>query len=449
MHNKKGVIVEAVRPMSPASNAGIQKGDTIISINGHKIGDLIDYLFYADGERFDVMVLRKDKKFSTVIEWGDYPDIGITLKHFKIKTCNNRCIFCFVNQLPKGLRRSLYIKDEDYRMSFLYGNYITLANITPKEKRRIVEQCLSPLYISVHSTNRELRNKLLGNPKAPDVLEDIRFFKDHRIKMHCQIVLCPDYNDGEELKRTINDLYKFYPHVASIAVVPVGLTAHRKNRETLRPVEKEDALKAIEIIEQFQKRFKKKHGDNIVYGADELYIKADVEFPPLRDYGDLPQIENGIGMVPLFMSQARSIISKISKKQLSLDTKRRSVEFLTFTGISFYPYLRWFIDKLVEKTDIKLRVYPVENHFFGSSVTVTGLLTGRDVIKTLFTELDGEENVKDRVLLIPDTVLKSGDSLFLDDISAGKVGDALGIDTMIIEASPEGLLKGIRGWHEN
>lgn len=447
MHIKHGVIVDSVKADSPAAVAGLQTGDTIISINGKKVGDLIDYLFYADDEKLDMIVSRKGKRISLLIERQDNIDSGIELRHFKVRTCKNRCIFCFVSQLPRGLRRSLYIKDEDYRMSFLYGNYITLTNITPAEKRRIVEQRLSPLYISVHSTKRELRNKLLGNPKATDVLKDIKFFKDHRIKMHCQIVLCPDYNDGEELQRTINDLYRFYPYVSSIAVVPVGLTAYRKNVGILRPVEKEDAIKAICLIEQFQRRFKKKHGDNIVYGADELYIKAGKDFPPLREYGDLPQIENGVGMVAHFLSQARSIISK---KKLNLNKDIQNHQFITFTGISFYPYLKRFTDKLKEKTDLDITVFPVENHFFGTSVTVTGLLTGRDIIKTILTIMDEKEKNKGTaILLIPDIVLKSGETIFLDDISIKDIEEALGIRTVVIEATPEGLMKGLEARYEN
>lgn len=446
MHIKNGIIVDEVRAESPASRAGLQAGDVIMSINGNRVADLIDYLFYADEEKLDLIVSRKGKKFSLVIERKDH-DTGIKLRHFKVKTCKNRCIFCFVSQLPKGLRRSLYIKDEDYRMSFLYGNYITLTNITSSEKRRIVEQRLSPLYISVHSTKVELRNKLLGNPKASDVLKEIEFFKDHRIKMHCQIVLCPDYNDGEELQRTIKDLYKFYPYVASIAVVPVGLTAYRKNIGILRPVEKDDAIKAIGIIEKYQRRFKKKHGDNIVYGADELYIKAGVDFPPLREYGDLPQIENGVGMVARFLSQARSIISK---KQLNLCKVRQKGQFITFTGISFYPYLKRFTDKLKEKIDLNITVVPVENHFFGRSVTVTGLLTGRDIVKTILTVMDGKEKRKgETVLLVPDIVLKSGETVFLDDISIKDVEEALGIHSAVIEATPDGLIKGLEAEYEN
>jgi len=395
-----------------------------------------------------MIISRKGRKIPIVLEKEDGNDSGIELRHFKIKTCRNKCIFCFVNQLPKGLRRSLYIKDEDYRMSFLYGNYITLSNITPSEKKRIVEQRLSPLYISVHSTRKELRNRLLGNPKATDILKDIRFFKEHKIKMHCQIVLCPDYNDGEELQKTINDLYKFYPYVASIAVVPVGLTSHRKNVEILRPVEERDAQMALEIIEQNQRRFKKRHGDNIVYGADELYIRAGKEFPPLREYGDLPQIENGVGMVPQFLSQARSILSK---KNLPRIENKERLNFITFTGLSFYPYLRRFIDKLNEKANLNISALPVENQFFGRSVTVTGLLTGRDVIKTLYSSIDGKERkeLEKTILLIPDTVLKSGDSVFLDDISVKEIQDALGIKTIVINATPVGLIKGMEAQYEN
>lgn len=439
MDIKNEAIIEAIRPGSPANIAGLEPGDVIISINGNRIRDLIDYLFYADEEILNLVVSRKGKRFPVAIE-KDGRDIGIELRHFKVKTCKNRCIFCFVNQLPKGLRRSLYIKDEDYRMSFLYGNYITLTNISAAEKRRIVEQRLSPLYISVHSTKKDLRNKLLGNPKATDVLKEIKFFKDHKIKMHCQIVLCPDYNDGEELQRTIKDLYRFYPYVASIAVVPVGLTSHRKNTEILRPVEKEDAIKAIEIIDQYQRRFKKKHGDNIIYGADELYIKAGVEFPPLREYGELPQIENGVGMVPYFLSQAKALLSR---RQLNLNKDRQRDKFLTFTGISFYPYLRRFTEKLAEKTGLDLTLIPVENQFFGSSVTVTGLLTGRDVIKTIFTAMDEKGRKEKTILLVPDTVLKCDEGLFLDDVSIKEVEDNLGVDTVVIEATPEGLIKGL------
>ncbi|MBI5203683.1 MAG: DUF512 domain-containing protein, partial [Nitrospirae bacterium] len=353
---------------------------------------------------------------------------GITLKPFKIKRCTNNCIFCFVSQLPKGLRKSLYIKDEDYRMSFLYGNYVTLTNLSAQDKKRIAQQRLGPLYISVHSTNKAIRNALLGNPKAGDVLKELKFLKENKIRMHVQIVLCPGYNDDKELQRTIRDLYGFYPYVSSIAVVPVGITMHRKSR--LIGVEKEDALRALDIIDSFQKRFRKKHGVSVVYGADELYIKGGVNFPALSEYGELPQIENGVGMVPLFISQAKKI-----KAPQNPEKKKTS---LTFTGTSFYPYLKKITDRLLEKEGININVIPVENTFFGKAITVTGLLTGRDVIRELSDKTDGHE-----CLLIPDVVFRDGEDVFLDDISKKDVEDALGIKVKVIESAPEGIMKGM------
>ncbi|RPI38405.1 MAG: DUF512 domain-containing protein, partial [Nitrospiraceae bacterium] len=350
---------------------------------------------------------------------------GITVRPFKIKTCRNNCIFCFVKQLPKGLRKSLYIKDEDYRLSFLYGNYMTLSNITPEDKKRIIEQRLSPLYISVHTTNRTLRNRMLGNPKAQDIMKELKFFSDNKIRMHIQIVFCPGFNDGRELQNTIKDIYKFYPYVSSIAVVPVGLTRHRKL--ALQPVAKDEALASIEIVESFQKRFRKKHGEQIVYCSDEMYIKAEKTFPPLTEYGALPQIENGVGMVPLFINQARKV--RIPK---GLPHKKK---FLTFTGKSFYPYLMKFIKRLTEHDNVNITVIPIENEFFGGSVTVTGLLTGRDIIKALHDNTDSYE-----ILIVPDVVLKEGDNVLLDEVSLTDIEEATGLKTAVTDGTPQGFI---------
>ena len=359
-------------------------------------------------------------------------DIGVTLKPFKIKRCINNCIFCFVSQLPKGLRKSLYIKDEDFRMSFLYGNYVTLTNLSAQDKKRIAQQRLSPLYISVHSTNKVIRNTLLGNPKAGDVLKELKFLKENKIRMHVQIVLCPGYNDDKELQRTIRDLYGFYPYVSSIAVVPVGITMHRK--QAIKPVEKDDASKALDIIDSFQKRFRKKHGVSVVYGADELYIKGGVNFPALSEYGELPQIENGVGMVQSFMSQSRKTGHHLS----SLSPQLKKKKFLTFTGTSFYPYLKKFTDRLLEKEGININVIPVENTFFGKAITVTGLLTGRDVIRALSDKTDGCE-----CLFVPDTVMREGENVLLDDTTKEDIENALDIKVKVIESVPEGIMKGM------
>jgi len=428
MQNKRGVEIETITQGSSAEKEGLLPGDMLLSVNGHRLNDGIDFMFYRNEPELNIVASRKGKRISFKVLPKETGDIGVTLKPFRIKRCINNCVFCFVSQLPKGLRKTLYIKDEDYRMSFLYGNYVTLTNLSAQDKKRIAQQRLSPLYISVHSTDKAVRNALLGNPKAGDVLKELKFLKENKIRMHVQIVLCPGYNDGKELQRTIRDLYGFYPYVSSIAVVPVGLTMHRKSR--LIGVEKEDAVKAIEIIDAFQKRFKKKHGVPVVYGADELYIKGGVNFPALSEYGELPQIENGIGMVPLFISQTKKI-----KAPQNAEKKKTG---LTFTGMSFYPYLKKFTDRLLEKEGININVIPVENTFFGKAITVTGLLTGRDVIRALSDKTDGHER-----LLIPDVVLRDGENVFLDDISKKDVEDALGIKVKVIESAPEGIMKGM------
>ncbi|HAK87941.1 MAG: hypothetical protein A2077_05845 [Nitrospirae bacterium GWC2_46_6] len=428
MKSNCGVEVEHIKKGSAAEKAGLRPHDCLVSINGREVNDAIDLMFYASEPDLKLRVKRGKEKITASIDAGDVSaqGLGIVLKPFKIKICRNNCIFCFVSQLPKGLRRPLYVKDEDYRMSFLYGNYITMTNLSDADKKRIVRQRLGPLYISVHSTDSEIRNKMIGNEGAADILKEIKFLAAHKIRMHAQIVLCPGYNDGKNLEKTITDLYKYYPYVMSIAVVPVGLTAHRK--KAIRPVEKEDAVKAVETIHKFQARFKRKHGDNIVYAADELYIKAGMQFPALQQYGDLPQIENGVGLVPLFLHQSKKVkISDAAKKN----------RFVTFTGVSFYPYLSKFIDRLV-KAGIDIEASVVENTFFGKSITVTGLLTGRDVMKSL-----SGMTKKNDILLIPDVVMREGDNIFLDDVSVKDIEDILEVRAIVIESTPKGIVEAI------
>lgn len=420
--------IESIDADSPAAKAGLHSGDILLSINSSPVHDVIDFMFNKGSDELEIEFMRNAAKNTVLITMENNEDLGITVKPFKIKTCRNNCIFCFVKQLPKGLRKSLYIKDEDYRLSFLYGNYMTLSNITHGDRERILEQRLSPLYISVHTTNRSLRNKMLGNPKAQDIMKELKFFSDNKIRMHIQIVLCPGFNDAEELQNTIKDICKFYPYVSSIAVVPVGLTRHRKLQ--LQPVTKENALESIEIVESFQKRFKKKHGEPIVYCSDEMYIKAEKTFPPLKEYGSLSQIENGVGMVPLFISQAKKI--RIPK---ALPRKKN---FVTFTGISFFPYLNKFINRIIEHDGVNIKIIPVANEFFGQSVTVTGLLTGRDIIKSLHDNTGSCE-----ILIVPDVVLKEGDNVFLDDVSLRDIEDATGLKTVVTDGTPQGFINTI------
>ncbi|MEJ2683709.1 MAG: DUF512 domain-containing protein [Candidatus Sulfobium sp.] len=429
MPSRTGIEVESVLPGGLAEKGGLRRGDMITFLNRHPLHDVIDFMFYRS-EELEIEFLRGGtrRKIAITVDGGN--DIGLTIKPFKVKTCRNNCIFCFVKQLPKGLRKPLYVKDEDYRLSFLYGNYMTLSNMDPKDRKRIVEQRLSPLFISVHTTNRALRNKMIGNPKAADIMRELKFFTENKIRVHTQIVLCPGYNDGKELQNTIRDLHKFYPYVASIAVVPVGLTMHA--RHPFSPLSKDDASRAIRTVESFQKRFRKRHGDPIVYCADEMYIKAEQPFPALRDYGTLPQIENGVGMVPLFISRSRKV--KFPKQAAQGDL------FLTFTGTSFYPFLRKFTDRISEREGVGIDVIEVENNFFGPTVTVTGLLTGRDVVRSLH-----DITVSYRALLVPDVALKEDEDVFLDDVSLGDIEEATGLKTVRTEATPQGLVDAIVG----
>ncbi len=422
---RNGNIVEEVLPGSPADQAGIQKGDCIVSINRKRINDSIDLMFYGDAPEIHVSVKRKGRFKRFTIHKEEGQDLGVVLKPFTIRRCRNRCIFCFVSQLPRGLRRTLYIKDEDFRMSFLYGNYITLTNLTQKDRKRIVEQRLSPLYVSVHSTNKDIRNRLLGNRNATDIMKEIKWLTDNRIRIHAQVVLCPGYNDGEDLVNTIQDLHKYYPYVMSVAVVPVGLTKYI--RTNIRSVQKEDAQNAIKIIQHFQRRYMKRYGDAFVHAADEFYIKAEKRFPPLKYYGDFPQIENGVGVVPMFLSQA---------KRCHVPKRASKAKFLTFTGLSFYPYLKGFIDRIREAVSID--VIPIVNRFFGKSVTVTGLLTGRDIIQGL----SDVAHEYDKILL-PDIVLRDTGDLLLDDVTVKDIEEIINRPVQVIDSTPAGLIKAL------
>ncbi|MGB9716302.1 MAG: DUF512 domain-containing protein [Thermodesulfovibrionales bacterium] len=427
MHSKKGLEIEHICSGGQAEKLGLLPGDIILSINSHNLRDPIDFMFYGSDTCVEMEIKRNGKNIYLKVKRKEGDEFGAIFKTVRPIICKNNCIFCFVNQLPKGLRKTLYVKDDDYRLSFLYGNYITLTNLKDEDRKRIIEQRLSPLYVSVHSTNIALRNKLIGNLDAPDILKELKIFVDNKIRFHTQIVLCPGYNDGKELYKTISDLHSFYPYILSIAVVPVGLTKYRKH--AIKPVEKKDAIDAIKIIHTFQKRFKKRHGEPIVFGADELYIKAELPFPPFKDYGNFPQIENGVGMVQYFMNSAK----KIQLMKLPKHKKR----FLSFTGMSFYPFLKKFI-RYLERWGISIDIIPVENRFFGETVTVTGLLTGKDIIRALLDRVESYDTI-----LIPDVVLMENDDIFLDDIKLKDMEDALKIPVKKIASTPEGLIEGI------
>lgn len=422
---KKGIKIISLDENSTAFAAGIRQGDMLVSINGNAISDPIDYRFYEADESLDIQIMRDGILKEIVIEKAEDEDIGLEFDSMRIKRCPNKCVFCFVDQMPEGCRESLYIKDEDYRFSFLYGSYITLTNLTKKDKERIFSQRLSPLYISVHATDNELRREMLGNKKAPDILKEIKELVQHRIFLHTQIVLCPGINDGEYLKKSINDLKDFYPYVSSIAVVPVGQTRHRVNK--LKPVNTDYAKKTIMLLTKIKTDIKKEIGDDILFIADEFYIKAEMEFPDISDYADFPQLENGVGLVPLFLSEFEEAFAKIKKKA---DVSKK---FIAITGESFEPYLKECTAKL-KNYGLDIDVIAVKNSFLGNSVTVAGLLTGQDILRSL-KDIDDR-----RTVLIPSVSLREATDRFLDNMTVEDLRRESGMEIEVVQADAKGLI---------
>jgi putative radical SAM enzyme (TIGR03279 family) len=426
-----GLVIEKVLAGSIACEMEIEPGDRLTAVNGHKLRDIIDYNFFSAEEELTLKIVKGDGEvWELEIERGADEPLGLIFPAPLPFKCGNKCIFCFVHQLPPGLRSPLYVKDEDYRLSFLYGNYVTLANIGRKEIARIKEQRLSPLYISVHATDAPLREKLLGKTGIIPVMEIMEELAASRIIMHTQVVLCPGINDGEALERTVADLSRFHPWVSSLAIVPVGLTRHRRGLPSLKPVTKGYAASFIAAWEARAASLAERLGGPFLFLADEFYIKAGIPFPPLDKYGDLPQLENGVGMIPLFLAQATEVIEQAE----SLRPLRATV----VTGASSYHFLAAFINDLGRKTGVELRPVAMQNLLFGTSVTVTGLVSGRDIIAGL------EGRQLGNVVLIPDVMLKEGEGVFLDDMTVNEVEDGLGTRVVVVEATPQGIYEAIK-----
>lgn len=426
-----GLIIEKVLPGSIAEEMEIVPGDRLTSINGHSLRDIIDYNYFSAEEELTLEIVKDDGELWDVeIERGEDEPLGLVFQAPLPFKCGNKCIFCFVHQLPQGLRSPLYVKDEDYRLSFLYGNYVTLANIGREEIARIIEQRLSPLYISVHSTDPALRERLLGKKGIIPILEIMAELASSRITMHTQVVLCPGINDGTDLEKTVADLAGLHPWVASLAVVPVGLTRHRKGLPPLQPVTKEYALSLVAQWGPRAGALNLQCGEPFLFLADEFYLKAGIAFPPLESYGDLPQLENGVGMAPLFLDEASTVLEQAEP----LKTFRVTV----VTGKSPYRFLADFLKKLSRKTGVDLHPVAVKNRLFGASVTVTGLLCGGDIAAALKGRDLGA------ALLIPDVMLKEGEGLFLDDMSVEGLEASLGMRAIVVDASPHGIHGAIR-----
>jgi len=395
---------------SVAERIGLEPGDTILELNGKPLLDPVDFQFQSAivGRRMSIKT-QKDVRTFVRREWEPF---GVEFDPIEPLTCQNNCVFCFVHQNPAGVRPSLHIKDEDYRLSFLFGNYLTLTNVSDTELQRIIDQRLSPLYISVHATEPSLRARMLGNPEYDGFLEKVQRLTEAGITVHGQVVLCPGWNDGEHLERTIDDMVRLHPGVGSLAVVPVGLTKHRKNLPDLKPFTSEIARQTIEHVSGIQRKLKRKLGTPFVFLGDEIYIMADEPLPSLSHYRDFPQIENGVGMVRTFIRQFDEALRKKSKGG--------DVKGTVCTGKVFEPYLRERVNSL----GLDLKVVGVESLFWGPGIGVAGLLTGSDFVAALRGKVYGD------VVVLPSESMIGDDHLFLDDLTLGDVQKELGVKVL-------------------
>ena len=425
MKEAHGFSVASVDVGSIAEEVGIQPGDRIVDFNNQPFIDIIDYEFFASKNRLSIGYIDQNgDPIKAKIKKLSGESIGL---HFnqellgKPNACGNRCIFCFVDQLPKGLRRSLYLKDEDWRHSFLFGNYVTLSLLSRQELKRIRKRKISRLYISVHAVDEKVRRMLLGNDRARPIKPILRRLKRFGVEMHTQIVLLSGINDGEVLHQTYRFLKRLYPQVQSVAVIPVGLTGHREGLYPLQPISRQDAIETLKVVHDWQTTHRKKTGKGFIYAADELYIKAGEALPDADDYDGFPQIENGVGLIAKFMQEFEQELATIDKAEPCYN------KTAVLTGEAVFPYVKQCIDQINEKYQTKILCISAKNGFFGGGVDVTGLLTGNDVAE----QLNGMP--KFDAVYLSESMLKDGETVFLDDITVAELEAKIGAK---VEISP-------------
>ncbi len=432
------VKVTCVKENSYGEKAGILKNDEIKIINGREITDVLDYRFAIQSKKLSVTLNRGLEEIKVSIrKSSEFSDIGLDFETYlmdKQHSCKNKCIFCFVDQMPKGMRDTLYFKDDDSRLSFLFGNYITLTNLTEKEADRICEMHISPINISVHTMNPELRVKMMKNKNAGDSLKFIKKFHDAGILMNTQLVLCPNINDGEELRYSLSELAKYSPYINSIATVPVGLTKYRDNLEHLDTYTKETANEVISIIDEFNAHYSFfNNGKILAYASDEFYLLAEKDFPDEDYYGEYSQLDNGVGMCTLLKSEFLSALEEKEEREINR-------EVTLATGESAYSLLCELVRKAEEKFNgLKVNVVKITNDFFGTTVTVAGLLTGQDLKEQLKSKNLGEE------LLIPRVSLRNEGDRFLDDITLEEIAEFLKVKVLPVKNDGYELLNSILG----
>lgn len=430
-----------VEPRSAAQRHGVKAGDYLLSINGEAIIDEIDYQALIAGEQADLELLRGGKPLSIRIRKQEGEPLGLHFGDTMVlspRTCYNNCVFCFIAQMPPNLRSTLYVKDDDWRYSLMMGNFVTLTNVDEKEFQRIIRRKASPLYVSVHTTRPELRCRMMNNRFAGDIMQRLTRLKEAGIRFHCQIVVCPDWNDGDELMRTLRDLRSLAPAAQTVAMVPVGLTKFREGLAPLRCFTSEEAAALLDQIAPFQQACREQLGSTFAFPSDEFFCLAGREIPPEEWYEDFPQIENGVGLLRRFESEMEEIAA--FEQRFALDEPVPDRVYVMPTGKSAAPHMRRWVERYAPP-NVQVRVIPVTNHFFGETITVTGLLTGGDILQALTPEAVAGA---DAILLSAGTLRHERD-LFLDDMHIDQFRSLAPLPVHLVECGGQDLYEALRG----
>ena len=431
--------IVSVFPGSLAARHGIEAGETLVSISGTPVLDLVDYQFLTARPSLELLLQREDGTEHTLhIRKRSEDPLGLTLESTLMscpKTCANHCVFCFIEQMPPGMRESLYVRDDDWRLSLMAGNFVTLTNLPSREMDRMIERKASPIYVSVHTTNGELRKKMLSHVRADRIMEHLTRFAQNGMSFHCQVVLCPGINDGKELDRTLSDLASLAPHALTAALVPVGLTRYREHLYPLRPYTKEEALTVVRQAEAFQKTMLEKFGTRFVFPTDEFYMIAGLPIPDAETYEDFPQFENGVGL----LAQLRDEFESAARFDPD-DGHNKPRRVIIATGTSVAPFMQDLLEKH-PVSGVEITVKPIINRFFGETVTVSGLITGQDLV----SQLKGMEADE---ILITKSMLREGEDIFLDDMTLEQAQSELGIPIHPVHNDGADLLYALRGTEE-
>lgn len=428
------VTVSGVVSGSIAAKKRVLPGDILLAVNGKEIEDVLDYRFHLQNSRLTLTVKTAAGKVRHIrIKKREQEELGLEFDTYlmdKQRSCRNKCIFCFIDQLPKGMRESLYFKDDDSRLSFLFGNYITLTNLTEHEIERIIEMHISPINISVHTTDPELRCKMMNNRFAGESLQVLKRFADAGLQIQCQLVLCPGYNDGEQLQKSMEDLAALYPAVTSVAAVPVGLTKYRDGLTPLRPFTKEECLDTIGRMQAMGDRMMKEYGTRVFYPSDEWFVRAELPIPEADFYEEFAQLENGVGMISLLTDEFMSALEQTDKTPAGSN-------IVIATSMDAAPFLQNLIDEAKKKWDnISVKVVPVHNNFFGENITVAGLLTGQDIVAAV-------KNEKMDYLLLSENTLRQQGDCFLDDMTPAQMEEIVGVSVRFVSDAGADLLEKI------